>query len=307
MPILIVEFSGKRKRAMLNGLASIGRTPSNDVVIEHPAVSRTHAVIENVDGTYFISDSGSKNGTIVGEDTIVEKRQLTDGDRISIGPAVLTFHLSDEYIDQPGQSPLTETHAGMLMDCECGAKLWVPKELIGGRGQCQKCGRTIQLTPAQSPPAPQTDHLCSICQWKIEATDAAHTCSACGLVVHEECWQENHGCSAYGCPQVNVLDKPEEVAEVMEEIGHPPTLTPQHHRFPWEFAMLAASVVGSLLGLLVFGAVPLLTMTASGIYLLKHGRKTRVPVLVAAMGVSLLGLIAGVVVSCFWWMNLRLR
>src|SRR5437762_6330830 len=221
MPTLIVEFSGKRKRATLNGLASIGRTPSNDVVIEHPAVSRTHAVIENVDGTYFISDSGSKNGTIVGEETIVEKRQLTDGDRISIGPAVLTFHLSDEYVDQPGQSPLTETHAGMLMDCECGAKLWVPKELIGGRGQCQKCGRTIQLTPNQSPPAPQTDHHCSICQWKIESTDAAHTCSACGLVVHEECWQENHGCSAYGCPQVNVLDKPEEVAEVMEEIGHP--------------------------------------------------------------------------------------
>jgi hypothetical protein len=71
--------------------------------------------------------------------------------------------------------------------------------------------------------------------------------------------------------------------------------------------MLAASVVGSLLGLLVFGAVPLLTMIGSGLYLLKHGRKTRVAVLVAAMGVSLLGLIAGVVVSCFWWLNLRLH
>src|SRR2546430_9707828 len=303
MPTLILEFSGKRKRATLNGLASIGRTPSNDVVIEHPAVSRTHAVIENIDGDYFISDSGSKNGTIVGEEPVIDKRQLTDGDRISIGPAVLTFHLSDDYVDQPGQSPLTETHAGMLMDCECGAKLWVPKELIGGRGQCQKCGRTLLLGST----TPSVTRTCSICQWKIEPTDKAHTCSACGLVVHEECWQENRGGSAYGCSQVNILDKPEEVAEVMEEIGHPPTLTSHQHRFPWEFAMLAASVVGSLLGLLVFGAVPLLTMTGSGIYLLKHGRKTRVAVLVAAMGVSLLGLIAGVVVSCFWWLNLRLN
>jgi hypothetical protein len=106
---------------------------------------------------------------------------------------------------------------------------------------------------------------------------------------------------------VNVLDKPEEVADAMEEIGHPPPPVHHHHRFPWEFAMLAASVVGSLLGLLIFGAVPLLTMLGSGVYLLKHGRKCRVPALLSAMGVSLLGLVAGVVVSCFWWLNLRLR
>ncbi len=60
MPILIVEHSGKRKRATLNGAASIGRTPNNDVVIEHPAVSRTHAIIERDGDTYFIADNQSK-------------------------------------------------------------------------------------------------------------------------------------------------------------------------------------------------------------------------------------------------------
>lgn len=305
MPILIVEHSGKRKRAALSGRASIGRTPNNDVVIEHSAVSRTHAIIDCVAGAYFISDTGSKNGTIIDDLKIADKRALRDGDRIAIGPAILTFYVSDAAVDPGAQSVLTETHAGMLMDCECGAKLWVPREMIGGRGQCQKCSRMVLLGENKSP-APAAARTCSICQWKIEPSDSQQTCPACGLVVHQDCWNENRGCSAYGCTQVNVLDKPEEVAEQMEEIGHPPVLIPPQHTFPWEIALLAASVVGSLLGLLVFGVIALATLVCAGMYLLKHGRKTRVPMLVASMAISVVGLIAGVVVSCFWWLNLRL-
>ena len=106
---------------------------------------------------------------------------------------------------------------------------------------------------------------------------------------------------------MNILETPEEASEATEEIGHPPAYVPPQHRFPWEFAMLAASVIGSLLGLLLFGALALATMLVAGVYLLKHGRKVRVQVLVAAMGVSLIGLIAGVVVSCFWWLGLHLH
>jgi hypothetical protein len=306
MPVLIVEHSGKRKSAPLNGRATVGRTLNNDIVIDHPAVSRTHAVIEREGESYFISDAGSKNGTVVGDNTLAAKRQLADGDRIAIGPAVLTFHASDEFAESETHSTLSETHAGMLMDCDCGAKLWVPKELIGGRGQCQKCGRQMLLAPTPKAPAPAT-RICSICQWKIEPSDKSHTCPACGLVVHEECWQENRGCSAYGCSQVNVLDKPEEVDAAMEEIGHPPVIVAPQRTFPWEFALLAASLAASLIGLLLFGALALVTMFASGMYLLRLGRKCRVPVLVAAMGLSLVGLIAGVVVSCFWWLNLHLH
>ena len=276
-------------------------------MIEHPAVSRTHAIIESTDGAFFIADNGSKNGTIVGDQPVTAKRQLNDGDRIAIGPAVLTFYASDDAAEAPGPSTLSETHAGMLMDCECGAKLWVPKEMIGGRGQCQKCGRTLTLGPAKAAPAkPVATRTCSICQWKIEPNQSQVTCPACGLVFHEDCWNENRGCSAYGCSQVNVLDKPDDVEAVMEEIGHPPPVDQlRQHRLPWEFVLLAASVVGSLLGLLVFGAVALATMRVSGGYLLRQGRKSRVPVLVAAMGVSLVGIIAGVLVSSFWWLGVH--
>jgi hypothetical protein len=308
MPVLIVEHSGKRKRATLNGLATIGRTPNNDVVIEHPAVSRKHAVIEKNGETFFIIDNGSKNGTIVCDQHVQQKQPLKDGDRIEIGPAVLTFHLNDDVADQSTQATLSETHAGMLMDCECGAKLWVPKEMIGGRGQCQKCSRTLTLgSPDKArSSAPGPSRTCSICQWKLEPTDTQHTCPACGLVFHQDCWNENRGCSAYGCSQVNILDKPEEVTEVMEEIGHPPMLI-QQVKFPWEFSFLGISVIASLISIITFGIPALASMLLSGIYLLKHGRKTRVPILLAAMGVSLVGLIAGVAVSCIWWLNLSLH
>ena len=345
MPLLIVEFSGKRKRATLNGRASIGRIPSNDVVIEHPAVSRNHAIVEKIGDSYFIIDAHSKNGTLVGNHELKDRQQLKDGDRIAIGPAVLVFRLNDEYVDPSGQSAtLSETHAGILMACECGAQLWVPKEMIGGRGQCQKCGRTLTLgesslvapntavapVPTSSPSvvitqpsvlpaspaargfanqppspaaAPAIAQPCSICQWKIDPGDKPHICPSCGLAFHEECWIENRGCSAYGCDQVNVLAE-EEAPEPAEEIGHPPTLEPSQHAFPWEFALLSASVLGSLLGLLAFGTTALIAMLFSGWYLLKHGRRTRVPILLAAMAVSLIGLVAGVIVSCLWWLNM---
>src|SRR4051812_2201502 len=127
MATLIIDFSGKRERAVLNGGATIGRTPNNDVVIDHSAVSRTHAIIESSDGAYFISDNRSKNGTIVGKHTLRDNRRLHDGEGIEIAPAVLTFHLSDD-VDIDESDPLTSAPdtAGVLMACECGAKLWIP-------------------------------------------------------------------------------------------------------------------------------------------------------------------------------------
>src|SRR4051812_48285021 len=128
MAVLIIEHSGRRHHTTINGRASIGRTPNNDIVIDHSAVSRSHAIIESVDGYYYITDSGSKNGTIIGNDPITEQRLLSDGDRILIGPAVLTFRAEEEFIDDSERSPLSDTHVGALMDCPCGAKLWIPKE-----------------------------------------------------------------------------------------------------------------------------------------------------------------------------------
>ncbi len=72
-------------------VVSIGRHSSNDVVIDHPKVSREHARIERTDGDDFIlQDLNSTNGTWVRGDR-VDRVALQDGDLVKIGDAQLVF------------------------------------------------------------------------------------------------------------------------------------------------------------------------------------------------------------------------
>ena len=63
----------------------IGRSKSADVTINFPTVSRNHSVLTRYDdGSWTISDAGSKSGTLV-NDRRVEICALKPRDRISIG------------------------------------------------------------------------------------------------------------------------------------------------------------------------------------------------------------------------------
>src|ERR1700690_3751943 len=68
----------------------IGRTSDWDVVLYDPGVSRKHARIFAESGIYFAEDGGSGNGTKV-NGAIIKKKQLADGDAISLGPVVFNF------------------------------------------------------------------------------------------------------------------------------------------------------------------------------------------------------------------------
>ncbi|HZY45941.1 MAG TPA: FHA domain-containing protein [Anaerolineae bacterium] len=75
---------------------TIGRHPTNTVVIDIATVSAEHAIIENIDGAYRLTDRNSKNGTFVNGQRI-GVTMLHDGDIIRIGDArgnsvSLTFH-----------------------------------------------------------------------------------------------------------------------------------------------------------------------------------------------------------------------
>ncbi|WP_321366718.1 FHA domain-containing protein [uncultured Desulfuromusa sp.] len=75
-----------------NEKISIGRNPANDIQIDNPAVSGSHAVIRKVMNTYYMEDLGSTNGTFVNEKKI-SKYELLDGDEVIIGKHRLEFHL----------------------------------------------------------------------------------------------------------------------------------------------------------------------------------------------------------------------
>src|SRR5512141_2342822 len=75
---------------------TIGRHPTNSIVIDISTVSAGHAIIEYVEGSYRLTDRNSKNGTFVNGRRI-GVTTLNDGDIIRIGDArgntvSLTFH-----------------------------------------------------------------------------------------------------------------------------------------------------------------------------------------------------------------------
>ncbi len=297
----------------LNGKCAIGRGSASKLRIDHPLVSRDHAVIDHTDQGYFIRDCGSRNGTIVNDKPLKLPVRLQDGDRIAIGPTTIWFRAdgNDPHIET---LPVHNADEGVVFECNCGARLWAPMTLAGSTVRCRRCSRDVAcptiFTPVSADPSSTSSAgmaavgLCSICLSNVTTADEQHVCESCGAVYHDECWVENCGCAAYGCKQVNVLAEDRDVtgtaAPVMEDdlAIEEDLKTPSS--VPWDAALVGASVVGSLLGLLLFGTLALIVAVASGAYLLRR----RTAWVAAAVVISLIGFIAGVMVSGLWWLKI---
>jgi pSer/pThr/pTyr-binding forkhead associated (FHA) protein len=91
-PSLVVFTGEKTWRVDLNDLdqAIIGRDESCAVYIDLPNVSRRHAEVQQVNGSFILKDLGSTNGTWLSSEK-VEHYLLQDGDIFRIGPAQIIF------------------------------------------------------------------------------------------------------------------------------------------------------------------------------------------------------------------------
>jgi len=89
-PVAAREVS---KPLSLRGLEkiTIGRAKDNHMVIDHPVVSRYHAVIERMGTRYRLIDMKSHNGTHLNGKRIEGMQWLNEGDRIKIGPEQFVF------------------------------------------------------------------------------------------------------------------------------------------------------------------------------------------------------------------------
>ena len=85
MPFLHVTFNLRRIATYELGdeALSIGRALNNEIVIDNPGVSSSHARIFKEGGDYYIEDLGSMNGSYLGESKI-ERHRLDFGDVITI-------------------------------------------------------------------------------------------------------------------------------------------------------------------------------------------------------------------------------
>ncbi len=70
---------------------TLGRLISNDVVLNHRAVSRTHAGVKEISGDFWLFNFSESNGTSL-NGQLVGKTPLADGDVIQIGPYLLLVH-----------------------------------------------------------------------------------------------------------------------------------------------------------------------------------------------------------------------
>lgn len=70
---------------------SIGRAPDNQIVLDHPMVSRYHAVIERLGTRCRLVNTHSANGVYVNGQLIETNTWLNPGDNIKIGPYPMQF------------------------------------------------------------------------------------------------------------------------------------------------------------------------------------------------------------------------
>src|SRR5690349_25049195 len=98
--------SSRREISLSRTLVSIGRDPSNDLVLPDAMVSRRHAVIEYRGAQYYVRDCNSSNGSLVNGDR-VSQRNLRDGDLVANGTARLLFRegYEEDASGQDGQPP----------------------------------------------------------------------------------------------------------------------------------------------------------------------------------------------------------
>ncbi len=99
---------------------TIGRDPSNDVVLDTPAVSHYHAQVERVGQRYRVRDLRSSNGTFVNGKRIEGDVWLQANDAIRIGPH--RFVVGADRLDQYDESSNMRVEAVNL-------NKWVRKDL----------------------------------------------------------------------------------------------------------------------------------------------------------------------------------
>jgi hypothetical protein len=97
MSIAYLQYGGDQKYHLEAGrICQIGRSLSNEVVVQDAEVSRHHASVEVRGNEYILTDAGSRNGTYLNGAKINGAVKLKDGDRVEVGNTKVVFHRPDK-------------------------------------------------------------------------------------------------------------------------------------------------------------------------------------------------------------------
>lgn len=89
---LVYSEAGQNRRVDCKDVMIIGREDGSDIVLHDSRVSRRHAMLYRMqEGSYYLVDEGSSNGSYVNAVRINLPTRLKDGDQISIGSMNIQF------------------------------------------------------------------------------------------------------------------------------------------------------------------------------------------------------------------------
>jgi ABC transport system ATP-binding/permease protein len=84
-----------------SSVVTIGRTPDNQIVVNHPQVSSKHAHIVRSGDQLSLEDRGSANGTFVRGQRLTpgQRVPVASGEKVFIGPMPLLIHFADSRVN----------------------------------------------------------------------------------------------------------------------------------------------------------------------------------------------------------------
>ncbi len=78
---------------------TVGRSDTNDIVLDDKLVSRLHAIFMRKGDVVLVEDLGSHNGTYVQDERLHTLRQLHHGDSVAIGTSRVMFEDASTIVD----------------------------------------------------------------------------------------------------------------------------------------------------------------------------------------------------------------
>jgi VWFA-related protein len=88
---MLVDRTRPDSKFDLKGTVNVGRGKDNQIVLDHPTVSRQHAWVKAEGEDFFVFDVGSANGTFVNDERVEEPHRLENGDVVRFGETEFVF------------------------------------------------------------------------------------------------------------------------------------------------------------------------------------------------------------------------
>lgn len=117
------------QRWPMAGTATLGRSTTNDIVIEDGRVSRRHALIhQQDDAEYWLIDLGSGNGTYLNGRRVTQPTRLGDRDTLAIGDFTFNFR---QIAGRPISEPRLASSAQTIINFKSAACWMVIADIKG--------------------------------------------------------------------------------------------------------------------------------------------------------------------------------